>query len=113
MSNFHNILKTILFLGTAVDVLVGIGCFIVAKSVNDMDDRLLMMDSARDLKPSVIIAICVLGGITIVSGLLGFLGFMKKIKCLEVQFIVLNFFFMLAFAALFAVNVYGRSYIDD
>lgn len=113
MSGFHNILKTILFLGTAVDVLIGIGCFIVGKSMNDMDDRLLMMDSVRDMKPSVVIAICVLGGITILSGLLGFVGFMKRIKCLEVQFIFLNFFFMLAFGALFAVNVYGRKYIDD
>lgn len=55
----------------------------------------------------------ILGGVTIATGLLGLIGFIKKNKCLQAIFIILNIIYTAAFGALFGVSIYAKGYIND
>lgn len=113
MKTSHLIVKLYLFLGSIFDVLIGIGCMVVASEVNSLNNKLLVVDTVKNIQNTVVIVIYIVGAVTICTGIFGFFGILKKIRLLKILFIILNLIYFIVFGAIFAANVYGRKYVDD
>ena len=49
MKLFHLIVKFYLFLGALFDIGIGIGCMVVASEVNSLNNKLLIVDTVKNI----------------------------------------------------------------
>lgn len=71
------------------------------------------MDVAKKIQDYAVLAIFILGGITILTGIVGFFGILKEKRILKIFFVGLNVIYFIAFGVIFAANVYGKQYLED
>lgn len=92
---------------------MGIACIVLSSKSQDVDEDLFPEDDQKDYKDKFSLALYILGGVTIATGLFGIYGFVKKNRCLQTIFIILNILYAAAFGAIFGVSIYAKNYIND
>lgn len=107
------IIKFYLLIGCLFNVALGVACIILSWESSKIDEDLFPESSQKDYKKDFAIALYVLGGVTIATGFFGAYGFVKKNKCLQAIFIILNILYCAAFGAIFGVSIYAKNYIND
>ncbi|KAL4466500.1 hypothetical protein ABPG72_016641 [Tetrahymena utriculariae] len=105
--------KSYLLLACFFDAALGIACIVLSAYASKVDEDLFYNQDYKDYKKYFCIALYVLGGVSIATGILGAYGFIKKIKCLQTIFIILNIIYCAAFAAIFGLSIYAKGYIND
>ncbi|EAR92231.2 tetraspanin family protein (macronuclear) [Tetrahymena thermophila SB210] len=105
--------KIYLLIGCFFDAALGIACIVLSAYASKVDEDLFYKQNYKDYKKDFCIALYVLGGVTIATGILGAYGFLKKMKCLQSIFIILNIIYCAAFAAIFGLSIYAKNYIND
>lgn len=74
--------KVYLIAGCFFDIALGIACIVLSSKSQDVDEDLFPEDDQKDYKDKFSLALYILGGVTIATGLLGIYGFVKKNRCL-------------------------------
>ncbi|KAL4502389.1 hypothetical protein ABPG72_011976 [Tetrahymena utriculariae] len=113
MSVCLNFLKGYLVLGCIFNIGLGIGAFVAAAYLNNLNQSFLVNGGVSAGKKYGVIGLFALGGVCCLIGLLGILAFWKKIKCFQFLFILFNTLFLIIFAAVLAALIYSQPFLNN
>ncbi|EAR89551.2 tetraspanin family protein (macronuclear) [Tetrahymena thermophila SB210] len=112
MSVCLNFLKGYLVLGCIFNIGLGIGAFVAAAYLNNLNQSFLVNGGVSAGKKYGVIGLFALGGVCCLIGLLGIIAFWKRIKCFQFLFILFNTLFLVIFAAVLAGLIYSQPFLN-